>query len=83
MSWSDIAWPDGDEAGAAARSRAVPPRGPAIEQHLVHGQVTAVQRAPDDEGPVGAVPQPAEQHRQHQVAVGLADAAARLPPSGM
>jgi alginate O-acetyltransferase complex protein AlgI len=33
-------------------------------------QIRAVQSAPDDERPVGAVPQPAEQHRSHQRRVG-------------
>ena len=46
-------------------------------------QIEAVQPAPDDERPVGAVPQAAEQHRDHQVARRCAPAPWRLPPSGM
>ena len=36
---------------------------------MLHAEVEAMQAAPDDEGPVGAVPEPPQQHGQHQVAV--------------
>ena len=42
----------------------------------------AVVQAPGDEGPARAVPEAAQQHREHQVAV-LASRPCRLPPSGM
>ena len=48
-----------------------PQRLPGVVDH----QVDAVQPAPDHEGPAGAVPQPAEQHRDHQVGVAARRAA--------
>ena len=50
----------GDAVGRSRRGAAQP----------VDAQVQPVQPAPDHEGPAGAVPQAAEQHREHQVAVG-------------
>ena len=46
----------------------VPVRG----DRAIHGQQHAVIGAPDHERPRRAMPQPADQHRDHQVAVGLA-----------
>ena len=48
---------------ANARGRRTPRRFPDV----VHRQRDAVQAAPGDEGPVGAVPQPAEQHGRDHV----------------
>ena len=45
-------------------------------------QAGAVEGAPQHERPRRPVPEPAEQHREHQVAVGL-PRPPRLPPSGM
>jgi hypothetical protein len=40
-----------------------------VFQKPVNRQCRSVQRAPDDVNPVGAMPQPAQQHRNHQVEV--------------
>src|SRR5579863_9511498 len=39
-------------------------------QQALERQHPAVDRAPDDEGPVGAMPQAAKQHGGHQVGIG-------------
>ena len=54
--------------GAAGATRARP--------DVVHRQRAAMQPAPGDKGPVGAVPQPAQQHRRNDV-----DRLARAPRS--
>ena len=57
----------------AARLAASAQRGPnrrtIIVPGVVDAKIEAVQHAPDDERPARAVPQPAEQHRDHQVDV--------------
>ena len=42
----------------------------------------AMDRPPRDERPAGPVPEPADEHRQHEVPV-REETAPRLPPSGM
>src|SRR5207302_2335485 len=45
-------------------------------QHALDREAAAMQSAPGDEFPRRAVPEPAEQHRQEEVAVGLPPAVA-------
>ena len=58
------------------------PREPPLADGVLGRQAGAVHRAPQHEGPRGAMPQPAEGHRDHEVHVGPR-APFRLPPSGM
>ena len=50
------------DEGERARPVAVEPR----TQHALGREIQAVQSAPDHEGPAGAMPEAAEQHRRHQ-----------------
>ena len=51
-----------------------------LPPHVVDHQQDAVERAPDDEGPAGAVPQAAEHHGEERVDVRRAGP--RRPASG-
>ena len=44
-------------------------RGESVHQRLMNGQRGSVQRPPQDESDGRSVPQPAQQHRQHQVRI--------------
>ena len=63
-------------ATSAARREARRNRRAEIVPGVIDAEIGAVQRAPDDEGPGGAVPEPAEQHGDHQIDVAQHPAAA-------
>ena len=68
---------EGDEP--AQPRRRPDPSGPS----MLADQADPLEGAPDHERPRGTVPQAAEHHREHQVAVGHQPRPPRLPPSGM
>ena len=51
----------------AGRAQSLRDRRAIIGPGMIDAKVKAMQRAPDDKGPGGAVPEAAEQHRDHQV----------------
>src|SRR5438067_209974 len=62
--------------GSSTARRSTAPLRMAAAQHPLHDQIGPMQRAPEDERPARAVPESAEEHGDHQVAVRAPSSAA-------